>query len=51
MECTVLSVPFILHTVNTDPGTEVGRGRKEGSPQGQEKPLQIVFLASQLSKI
>lgn len=51
MECTMLSVPFTLNTVNADPGMGVGRDRKEGSPQGQEKPLQTVFLASQLSKM
>lgn len=51
MECTMLSVPFTLNTVNADPGTGIGRDRKEGSPQGQEKPLQTVFLASQLSKM
>lgn len=51
MECTMLSVPFILNTVNADPGMGVGRGHKEGSSQGQEKPLQTVFLASDFSKM
>lgn len=51
MECTMLSVPFILNTVNADPGMGVGRGHKEVSLQGQENPLQTVFLASEFSKM
>lgn len=36
MECTMLSMPFILNTMNADLRMGIGRDHKEGSPQGQE---------------
>lgn len=50
VEFTTLPLLFILHTVNADTGIGDGGGRKKGSPQGQEKALQTVFLASEVSK-